>query len=238
MKRGALPPLSRKAEALLSASREIVPQPDLVRRRAQLRARTALWQERNQRDAHGVSLFWRRLSLAAAVALFATSGLAAWYTLKPETPREGPSVATQSVSKPVPPRVVAPTAEAEQPTPESGPAKDDVSATEPAKRAASPSPKPARQQARAGLPEEFTLLDQARRAVVKGNFPVALKLIERHARSYPKSELREEREALRVRALEGAGLSKKAGKAASDFESRYPRSVLAPQMNESGRTSP
>jgi hypothetical protein len=71
---------------------------------------------------------------------------------------------------------------------------------------------------------------------VSDDFRLALTLIERHASSFPNSQLREEREALRVRALKGAGLSKQADEAASRFESRYPNSVLAPTMNESGGT--
>jgi hypothetical protein len=45
--------LSRPAAALLFVERVIVPQPELVRRRAELRAREALWQERNRRRAAG-----------------------------------------------------------------------------------------------------------------------------------------------------------------------------------------
>jgi hypothetical protein len=86
--------------------------------------------------------------------------------------------------------------------------------------------------------EELRMLDKARRAVVASDFGTALRLIERHVQSFPSSQLSEEREALRIRALQGAGLSRNAGQAARDFESRYPSSVLAPQMNKSGRTGP
>jgi hypothetical protein len=86
--------------------------------------------------------------------------------------------------------------------------------------------------------EELALLDRARRAAAAGDFRTALQVIEKHARSFPKSQLGEEREALRVRALRGAGLSAKAGAAARDFESRYPRSVLAPELQKNDRTTP
>ncbi|HEU5074471.1 MAG TPA: hypothetical protein VFU02_09865 [Polyangiaceae bacterium] len=78
--------------------------------------------------------------------------------------------------------------------------------------------------------EELALLDRARRAVGAGDFRAALQVIDKHARTFPKSQLGEEREALRVRALAGAGLSKKAGQAARDFESSYPNSVLVPDL--------
>lgn len=86
--------------------------------------------------------------------------------------------------------------------------------------------------------EELALLDRARRAVAAGDFRAALQAIEKHARSFPKSQLGEEREALRVRALAGAGLSKKADRAARDFESSYPKSVLVPELQNDDRTPP
>jgi TolA-binding protein len=86
--------------------------------------------------------------------------------------------------------------------------------------------------------EELAQLDKARRAVATGDFRAALQVIEKHARSFPKSQLGEEREALRVRALAGAGHSKKAGQAARDFESSYPKSVLVPELQDDDRTPP
>lgn len=76
------------------------------------------------------------------------------------------------------------------------------------------------------------MLDSARRALMARNFERALRIIERHARSFPKSTLAEEREALRVRALQGAGRATQANHAAREFESRYPSSVLAPELNK------
>ena len=86
--------------------------------------------------------------------------------------------------------------------------------------------------------EELALLDRARRAVATGDFRTALQAIEKHARTFPKGQLVEEREALRVRALAGAGLSKKADQAARDFESSYPKSVLVPELQDDDRTAP
>jgi hypothetical protein len=247
MKPGSLSPLSRNVEALLAAERAIPPQPELVRRRAQLRARTALWQERNQeRAAGGLSLYWRRMSLVAAVALLSTSGLAAWVALTPER-AEGDATKVQvPVSRPGPTR--APVSKSQpvvleegQPSPVGQGEQTAVAAPKPGTQkhlpndSASGSKSGAR---RTSPPEELTLLDRARRAVVAGNHRGALGIIDQHAKKFPKSELGEEREALRIRALEGAGLSKQAGRAASEFESRYPNSVLAPRTNEGGRSSP
>ena len=243
MKPGSLPSLSQEVEALLSAEREIVPQPELVRRRAHLRARTALWQARSQpRETGGMSV-WKRLSLVAAVALVASSGLAAWLTLEPSSSEDNPSGAKNE--HPPPTIVKAPDSknQAARPTgldPAPAPDSQDTAPAEAAvpNRATTSTAKTGARQERKSAPEEFTLLDKARRGVVGGNYRTALALLDRHAKSFPKSQLAEERQALRVRALKGAGLSKQAGQAASEFESRYPNSVLAPQMNESGRTTP
>jgi hypothetical protein len=248
MKPGSLYPLSGKAEALLSVEREIPPQPELVRRRAQLRARTALWQERSLlREAGGMPLLWRRLGLVAAAALFATSAVAAWLTVDPAGEEEGATVsAPVSIPGPTKAPVSKPQAAAspDDQTSTAGQDQEDSAAASKLaaegglpKRVVSTS-RPSVRKERSSAPQELALLDQARRAVVGGKYRAALGLLDRHARSFPRSELREEREALRVRALKGAGHSKQAGQAASEFESRYPNSVLAPQMNESGRTSP
>jgi hypothetical protein len=106
------------------------------------------------------------------------------------------------------------------------------------KRAAQPAKRPATRQKPTAPVEELGLLDRARRTVVSGNYQRALALLDRHNGLFPSSQFAEERQALRVRALEGAGLQKQAGQAASDFEAHYPSSVLAPQMNEGKRTPP
>jgi hypothetical protein len=107
-----------------------------------------------------------------------------------------------------------------------------------AKRESGARPQPIDGQKRSRSSEEFGILDKARRAVAASDFGTALRLIERHTTSFPNSQLGEEREALRVRALKGAGLAREADQAARNFESRYPKSVLAPQISKGGRTTP
>ncbi len=230
MKPGSLPRLSEAAEALLRAEREIVPQPDLVRRRAELRARTALWHMRQppSTGSRAVALF-RRFRVVAIAALV-TSGAAAWMALSPPPQADAPviipmdqapSTQAEKVRKPMP----APEPEVADEAPEepSAPAPHEA-ARRPKKPSVSQGTKPAPQ-------EEFVLLDRARRAVASGSYQVALNHINKHKRTFPNSQLGEERAALRVRALEGVGQLEQAKKASSDFKARYPKSVLAPQMN-------
>ncbi len=243
MKPGSLPALSRRAAALLSVERDIVPQLDQVRRRAQLRARTALWQTRAGREVSGLMLFWRRFRLVAAGAVLATSGFAAWLNLAPESAHERPAVNPPTVIEAPPAQRTGarpPTAQtaaefAAEPEATSS-APEGAAATTPATMKPRVQAESAGRQKRDTQVEELTLLDRARRAVVSGDNKGALALVDRHRRLFPKSQLGEEREALRVRALKGAGLSKQAGRAASEFESRYPNSVLAPQMNDDKRS--
>src|SRR5690606_23083738 len=97
MNPGSLPPLSQKARALLSAEREIPPQPELVRRRALLRARAALWHAQSLPHARaGLVSMWKRVRWLAIAALCATSAVAAWYVGQPTPTRNGASDVTRS----------------------------------------------------------------------------------------------------------------------------------------------
>ena len=94
--------------------------------------------------------------------------------------------------------------------------------------------KPAR-PARAGrqadpFTAELELLQRAHAAYTRGDFPSALMLVAQHARRFPEGRLAEQREALRVRSLVGAGRSDEAHRAAADFALRFPRSVLLPRV--------
>jgi len=246
---GSLSPLSAKARALLLAEREIVAPPEAVRRRALLRARTALWHARESATLAGapsaLATWWRRAAMAAIALLVATSAYAAWVALAPAgAPEERasqpaplqPTARRAPANDPGPPEVIAMVEVAEpERTPRVAP-----HASKPAAAVQRTSPRARSVDKRAADPsaEELALLDRARRAVALGDFRAALKVIQSHARSFPKSQLGEEREALRIRALAGAGLSRKAGQAARNFESSYPKSVLTPELQKNDRTTP
>jgi hypothetical protein len=79
---------------------------------------------------------------------------------------------------------------------------------------------------------ELGLLQRAHAAYTRGELPIALALIAEHARRFPEGRLAEQREALRVRSLAGAGRTDEAHRAAAAFARRFPRSVLAPRIAE------
>ena len=73
---------------------------------------------------------------------------------------------------------------------------------------------------------ELELLHRAHAAYGNRDFANALRLLAEHARRFPKGRLAEEREALRVRALNSSGQSESARHAAHAFAARFPQSVL------------
>jgi outer membrane protein assembly factor BamD (BamD/ComL family) len=112
----------------------------------------------------------------------------------------------------------------------------EVTAPEPV---AAPSPShPRAQRARQLLtPQEsyaaeLRLLQGAQSDYTSQDFPDALVLLAEHARRFPEGRLAEEREALRIRSLEGAGRSDEARHALSAFGRRFPRSALLPRLQQ------
>jgi hypothetical protein len=79
---------------------------------------------------------------------------------------------------------------------------------------------------------ELGLLQPARSSIARGDFAAALAAVSQHQREYPRGQLTEEREALRVRALWGLGQKDGALRAAAAFRKRYPRSVLLSWMSD------
>ena len=78
---------------------------------------------------------------------------------------------------------------------------------------------------------ELELLQRAQVAYVAREFPDVLARVAEHGRKFPSGRLAEEREALRVRALEGAGRTEEARRAAAAFASRFPRSIMLPRLS-------
>jgi hypothetical protein len=91
--------------------------------------------------------------------------------------------------------------------------------------------KPGRSSA-AAVRAELRLLQQARAAVAREDFPLAIQLLAAHARRFKTGRLVEEREALRVKSLAGLGRRGAARRAAADFEANFPRSPLLPTVRE------
>jgi len=82
------------------------------------------------------------------------------------------------------------------------------------------------------LVSEIALLRRARIAYDRRDFSRALVLLDEHARHFSQGHLAEEREALRVRSLLGAGHADEGRRAAETFARRFPRSVLLSRLTE------
>jgi hypothetical protein len=105
---------------------------------------------------------------------------------------------------------------------------------------APPAVAPSDRSARGGSPTapeeaELKLLTRAHAAYARRDFTRALNLVAEHSRRYPQGHLAEQREALRVRSLVGAGRGAEARQAALAFARRFPNSVLsAPLLDAPG----
>lgn len=85
---------------------------------------------------------------------------------------------------------------------------------------------------------ELLLLEPARSSIARGDYSGALTAIDQHRREFPRSQLSEEREALRIRALWGLGQRPTALTAAKSFRKRYPRSSLLGWLQDPSATTP
>jgi outer membrane protein assembly factor BamD (BamD/ComL family) len=73
----------------------------------------------------------------------------------------------------------------------------------------------------------LVLMQQARAALAAHDPARALRALNEHARRFPDGALAEEREGLRIAALQAAGKRDEAQRDADRFKKRYPRSVLS-----------
>lgn len=211
--------------AALEAGRVIQPLPDAVRSRALARARASLATAGRHRLATPARASRRfvvvALAASLAIAVVAASAVAALgiraarrqastppVSAHATAPREVPTVS-------IPPEVVVP---------------EEIAEEVPA------APKPQRSVratiAQESYAAELELLTRAQVASAGRDYTNALALVAEHARRFPNGRLAEEREALRVRSLTGAGRAEEAQRAASAFAERFPRSVL---LSRSGR---
>ena len=247
MKRGLSTSLPEEVEQFLSAERAIPPAPEALQRRAELRARTALWHVRVDSPS-GTKLgpWFKRLTIATAAILFASASFGAWLVLgRPFKSEAVPNPTVGSTPPPAisePMRRTPPVRKFAPPVPRvTAEAKPEDSATVNSRRSKStPSSKREDRAMRRAepLPDELAMLNQARRAVAQGNFERALHKLAVHAQRFPHSQLAEERDALRVLALAGAGRDNEAQKAKARFESQHPDSMFVPTLKRSGRSAP
>lgn len=207
-------------DVLLRSGRSIAPIPGNVRARVLARARATAQASPMQR-LHTPPVTSRRgstIALAAAVAFIvgaAGAAVAMRARLRDESHLAQPArphgeAAACATATPV----------AAPPAPEATPPSNVE--TKPTRAEPSISP-------RESYTAELGLLQRAQAAYADRNFATTLLLVGEHARHFPNGRLAEEREALRVRALMGAGREAEARKAASAFKARFPRSALLPR---------
>jgi hypothetical protein len=228
-----LEPLSAKAEELLAAERHVLPAPPEIRTRAMARARAVL----DVQVAPVARMAWRtRVSapLAAALVLgVAALSLAAWQAHRAEEvprPSESSAAAVAALTP----------SKAADPIPDTGtttaPAPDVVPPVVAQKESRGPAPR--RLSDADVYAAELGLLQHARASVAAGRFSAALDSVSEHERRFPAGRLREERDALRVKALAGLGRGDDASAAAERFRARYPRSVLSTGIEAATRRGP
>ena len=130
-----------------------------------------------------------------------------------------------------------------------------VDSPRPARATSAPAPKPSTDRARSrdhapapatstppdrdgALAAERTLIETARSAMARGEAGDALAALERHAQAFPAGRLSEEREALAIEALSTLGHRKDARRRAEKFHRDFPRSLLAPVVDDATQSIP
>ena len=202
--------------ALLERGRKIPAIPDSVRARTLDRARLSMGSISREQDAGAAVVRSRGLAMAlGAVVAFVVGAAVAAVALRNGEPERPAAV-------PPPPQQVEQVACA---TPVPSPPTSSIVAPEPS---AAPKRQPAERpiSPRESYAAELRVLQRAQAAYRTQDFATTLRLVAEHQRRFPNGRLAQEREALRVKALKGAGREKEASQAASSFEAEYPRSPL------------
>jgi hypothetical protein len=238
------PVAEEEVQAVIERGRHIRPAPDVVRARLLARARVAV---ARSAPATRVALpetapAWRGRRLAFAVAallLFTTAGATAALYVHA---RRSVERATRSVQRATRSVQIVPTARRSPETTSVVASASELPAaeTDPAPQLVS-RPKLQRPHRPLSPQESYAaelyLLQRAQSDYASHDFPDALVLVAEHARQFPNGRLAEEREALRVRSLAGAGRGDQARRALAAFATRFPRSVLLPRLREQTRAA-
>ncbi len=116
----------------------------------------------------------------------------------------------------------------------------EITVPRPSASVAPVAPRPATSAPTTGqeLAAESAILDVARTAIARGEADHAIAAVDRHASAFPHGMLREEREALGVKALVLAGRGEEARARAARFRTNYPDSLFLPALESSLRSIP
>jgi hypothetical protein len=220
--------LEAAMSSVMEQGRFIQPAPDLVRARLLARARATVAAS-NLASAPvpmpATPARWRGLRVAFAgavvLSLAAAGAMAALRARAPHAPEILPTSIPSSMASSV--RHSAPELSPVAPMPT--PSLRSVSNAN--------SRHPSRSvSARESYAAELELLKRAQSRYASRDFSDALVLIAEHARRFPNGRLAEEREALRVRSLAGAGRADERRRAFTAFAKRFPHSALLPRLQE------
>ena len=231
------PPTSSESnlQAFFERARQLPKQPEAVRARALARARAAAAAPLPGVTVDAPRSRWLRQLVAPAAAAALASGIVGsvfalgGYWSRGETARTTPAVAVASHA--VPPPAAAPLI----PSPSALPSTAAEAAPEPDATShvrlnrGSPNAR-TRDSESPSYAAELELMRSAHVAYARHDFTNALVLAGEHARRFPGGLLTEEREALRVRSLVGAGRLAEARRVAAAFATRFPRSVLVHRL--------
>lgn len=221
-------------QALFERARQLPHQPEAVRARALARARAAA-----AAPLPGVTVeaprprLPRQLVATAAAAALASAMVGSVFALggywsRGESARANPPVAVPSHPVPTPP--AAPLAPSPPAPPSAAPGAVALPDTAHLRVNRGSPNAPMRDSESPSYGAELELMRSAHVAYARHDFTSALILAGEHARRFPGGLLTEEREALRVRSLVGAGRLAEARRAAATFAARFPRSVLVHRL--------
>jgi TolA-binding protein len=88
------------------------------------------------------------------------------------------------------------------------------------------------------LGRERASLEVARTALTRGDFDAAASALDRHTRDFPRGQLAEERESMRVQVLVGQRRYDQARETAARFRKNFPQSLLQQSVNAAIATIP
>ena len=181
---------------------------------------------------------WLRASVPRLVSSFVIGGLCGAVAYGRLRPAEAPRVVyverpTASAALPI----RAPGVSSAAPSTLSAPFEPEPPASAANPRSATPRASAAH-SGLADLAEQQALLDQARAAFGRSDYPSTLALLHRHYQRFAKSVLGEERAALVIKALAASGRMAEARANAQRFKAQFPQSLLLPSVNDSLHDNP
>lgn len=226
-----IPELPADIQGLLEEEKALVPLPYASRARVALRLAEAAplssWSSR--------ALRLMRKSGWVTVVFLAGAGVGAGLQHEHDAAAQA-----RSVGSPEPNAIhstgPSPSGASERPLSESpiaavqAPKAESATAPEATSHATTSPPRPAPARAQSSLVEERAMLETARAAMTRGRWDEAAAALDRHAASFPKGQLAEERASLDVIFLAERGRVAETRAAAARFERLYPASLFLPAV--------